>query len=153
MPVGNVVVSATFATAYEIWAAENGVSGAWDETDAIGVHNVFRYAFDKPTGAFTNPPLLSISFDASGNPVIHTPPLNPLSTGFDISIVATPTLTGTPDGEGVSTYPLDPSGSTTIPQNGNTTRFFRLRVEQHVEVFVPVDDGGGDDIVIIVPLN
>ena len=85
--------------------------------------------------------------------MIHTPPLNPSATDFDISILATPTLTGTPDGEGVSTYPLDPSGSTTIPQNGNTTRFFRLRVEQHVEVFVPVDDGGGDDIVIIVPLN
>ena len=149
---GDKTVTGDFPVIYDLWAAANGL-GAWDAADASGVHNVFRYLFDVPTGAFTNPPLLSISFDASGNPVIHTPPLNPSATDFDISILATPTLTGTPDGEGVSTYPLDPSGSTTIPQNGNTTRFFRLRVEQHVEVFVPVDDGGGDDIVIIVPLN
>ena len=48
---------------------------------------MFRYLFDIPTGAITNPPLLSISFDASGNPVIHTPPLNPSATDFDISIL------------------------------------------------------------------
>ena len=38
--------------------------------DTLGIHNVFRYFFDIPTGAITNPPLLSISFDASGNPVV-----------------------------------------------------------------------------------
>ena len=30
---------------------------------------MFRYLFDTPTGAFTNPPPLSLTFDASGNPV------------------------------------------------------------------------------------
>ena len=40
----------------------------WNSADALGIHNVFRYLFDTPTGAFTNPPLLSITFDASGNP-------------------------------------------------------------------------------------
>ena len=45
--------------------------GAWDAAaDALGIHNVFRYLFDTPTGAITNPPLLSISFGAFGNPVI-----------------------------------------------------------------------------------
>ncbi len=151
MPAGDVVISATFAeaSAYDIWAAANGVAGAWDATDASGIHNVFRYIFDVPTGAITNPPLLSISFDASGNPVIHTPPLNPAASGFDISILASDDLTGT----GATTYPLDPSGSTTIPQNGNATRFFRLQVLPHIEVVVPIDDGGGGDIEVVVPLN
>ena len=34
------------------------------------------------------------------------------------------------DGEGVSTYPLDPSGSTTIPATATPARFFRLRVTE-----------------------
>lgn len=63
MPAGNVAISATFATAYEIWAAANGISGAWDETDALGVHNVFRYAFGKPTGAFEDPVMLDIAIE------------------------------------------------------------------------------------------
>ncbi len=125
------------ASDYEIWSGTNGL-GAWDDSDASGIHNVFRYAFGVPTGAITNPPLLSITFDASGNPVIHTPPLNPAATGFDISIVASDTLTGTAGG---TTYPLDPTGSTTIPQNGNSMRFFRLRALPHIEVVVPTDDG------------
>ena len=68
------------------------VEATLNAADASGIHNVFRYIFDVPTGAITNPPLLSISFDASGNPVIHTPPLNPAATGFDISILASDTL-------------------------------------------------------------
>ena len=43
---------------YAAWAAANGVSGAWDAVDASGVANVFRYAFDKPTGLFTEPVLI-----------------------------------------------------------------------------------------------
>ena len=114
----------------------------WNSADASGIHNVFRYLFDVPTGAFTNPPLLSISFDASGNPVIHTPPLNPSATDFDISIVATSDLDvwgaavpaavaqqRDPPGEDATTYPLDPSGSTTIPAT-TPARFFRLRVTE-----------------------
>ena len=111
---------------YAAWAADNGVSGAWDATDASGIHNVFRYAFDVPTGAITNPPLISISFDASGRAVIHTPPLNPSATGFDISILATDDLNGT----GATTYPLDADGETTIPASDKPARFFRLRVEE-----------------------
>ena len=97
---------------------------AWNATDANGIHNVFRYLFDVPTGAFTNPPLLAISFDASGNPVIHTPPLNPSAKGFDISILATDDLSGT----GAITYPLNANGETTIPATDKKSRFFRLRV-------------------------
>ena len=101
------------------------ITGAWAPADASGIHNVFRYLFDIPTGAITNPPLLSISFDASGNPVIHTPPLNPAASGFDISILASDTLGGT-----TTAYPLDPSGETTIPKTAAPARFFRLRVTE-----------------------
>ena len=106
----------------------------WNSADASGIRNVFRYLFDVPSGTFTNPPLLSISFDVVGNSVIHTPPLNPLSTGFDISIVATSDLNvwgaavPAADPPGAVTYPLDPSGSTTIPATATPARFFRLRV-------------------------
>lgn len=62
----------------------------------------------------------------SGPPVIHTPPLNPAASGFDISILASDDLTGT----GGTPYPLDPSGSTTIPATSAPARFFRLRVTE-----------------------
>ena len=143
---GDEILSGAFSLPYDDWATLYGL-GAWDAADASGIHNVFRYLFDVPTGAITNPPLLSISFDASGNPVIHTPPLNPAASGFDISILASDDLTGT----GATTYPLDPSGSTTIPQNGNATRFFRLQVLPHIEIVVPIIEG--DDIEVVAPLN
>ena len=143
---GDEILSGAFSLPYDDWATLYGL-GAWDAADASGIHNVFRYIFDVPTGAITNPPLLSISFDASGNPVIHTPPLNPAASGFDISILASDDLTGT----GATTYPLDPSGSTTIPQNGNATRFFRLQVLPHIEIVVPIIEG--DDIEVVAPLN
>ncbi len=114
------------ATGYEIWAAANGTMGAWDATDASGIHNVFRYLFDKPSGAFENPPLISITFDANGRAVIHTPPLNPSATGFDISILATDDLAGT----GGTTYPLNYSGETVIPAADKNTRFFRLKAKE-----------------------
>ena len=60
---------------YAAWATANGVLGDWDDADANGVANVFRYAFDKPTGAFTDPVLLDITFNAQGRAVILTPPL------------------------------------------------------------------------------
>ena len=123
---GNVVVIVrrdipTFAT----WAAGNGVTNAWDATDAFGIPNVFRYVFDVPEGAFTNPPLLSISFDASGRPVVLTPPLVN-DDGFDISVIATDTL----DGDNPVSYPLDASGETVIDETGKTSRFFRLKATE-----------------------
>ena len=108
-------------TGYSFWAWMWGF-GAWNEKDASGVANVFRYTFDKPSGAFADPPLLSISFDANGKAVIHTPPPSPSATGFDISIRAA----DAPGGGGDTAYPLDPSGETVIPETGKPARFFRL---------------------------
>ena len=117
-----------FLTAYDLWAAENGIVGPWNATDASGIHNVFRYAFDNPSGAFTNPPLLSISFDASGNPVVLTPPLDPSATGFDLSILAYDALTNAVPS---ATWPLSPDGTNAVPGAVLPARFFRLgAVEQ-----------------------
>jgi hypothetical protein len=62
---GNDILSGAFPFSYADWVIAYGLGG---------VHNAFRNLFDVPTGAITNPPLLSISFNASDNPVIHTPP-------------------------------------------------------------------------------
>ena len=108
---------------YAAWATENGVSGAWNATDANGVANVFRYAFDKPTGAFTDPPMLDITFNAVGKAVVKTPPLVN-TTGFTFTIGASDNVDGTGN---AASYPLNASGETVIDETGKTTRFFRLR--------------------------
>ena len=111
--------------AYAAWAGTNGVAGAWSATDESGVHNVFRYAFDHSSGAFTNPPLLSISFDASGNPLVLTPPLAN-GVGFDLSLLATTNL----NGSGAATYPLNATGTNAIPASAAPTRFFQLKATE-----------------------
>ena len=58
--------------------------------------------------------------------MIHTPPLNPSATGFDISILATTNL----NGSGAVTYPLAPSGETVVPKTDSPSRFFRLKAEE-----------------------
>ena len=111
---------------YPYWAWRWGL-GAWNEKGADGIHNVFRYAFDKPVGAFADPPLLGISFDEQGRAVIKTPPLVN-GTGFDLSILAT----DAPDAplSGGTAYPIDRSGSTTIDETDKPARFFRLRATE-----------------------
>ena len=69
---------------YAAWAAEHGITGAWDEADESGVYNVFRYLFDKATGGFK---IIDISLDAEGNVVITTAKVvNP--EGFAVSVDA-----------------------------------------------------------------
>ena len=117
------IVPAASPAGFQSWATENGVTGAWDDVDANGIPNVFRYAFDKPTGAFT---IINIEFDASGMAVIVTPPLVN-STGFMFTIEASDTPDGT---ENPLSYVLDASGRTTILETGMTRRFFRLRASE-----------------------
>ncbi|GEM_PF-1589302 len=122
--LGGETITGEFPSPYELWSAASGL-GAWNATDASGIHNVFRYAFGKPTGAFTDPPLISISFE-NGQVVITTPPL--VNTeGFTFSILAT----DTPDGTDASaTYSLNASGKTVIDETGKTKRFFRLKAKE-----------------------
>ena len=108
---------------YAAWAAANGVLGDWDDADANGVANVFRYAFNKPSGAFSEPVLLDIRFNEQGKAVILTPQLVN-TAGFTFTIGASDNVDGT---ENAASYPLDASGETVIDETGKTTRFFRLR--------------------------
>ena len=88
------------------------------------IHNVFRYAFNVPTGDFA---LLGIAFNDDGKAVILTPPLVNTS-GFTFSVVVSDNVNGTGN---VATYDLQPSGETVINETGKPRRFFRLRaVEQ-----------------------
>ena len=105
---------------YELWSAANGVVGTWDATDASGIHNVFRYAFGKPTDDFV---LLGISFNDDGKVVILTPPLVN-GDDFAFSVVVSDNVNGT---ENVAVYDLQPSGETVINETGKSRRFFRLR--------------------------
>jgi autotransporter-associated beta strand protein len=114
------------AGGYAGWAGANGVSGAWDAKGADGIHNVFRYAFDRPTGAFADPPLLSIAFDAGGGPAVLTPPLVN-AAGFDFSLLATDDAAGTSN---AVDYALDPSGTNAIPGEIAPARFFRLKATE-----------------------
>ena len=124
---GNWTVEGLFAepTAYERWAAANGVDGGWTKRDASGVHNVFRYAFDVPRGAF-DPPLLSIFFDADGGPVVVTPP--PANTdGFSFFLRASEDAAGASN---AVDFALAPSGTNAIPGEVQSARFFRLRATE-----------------------
>ena len=134
---GETITGALFASHYEVWATANGVTGAWNETDALGIHNVFRYAFNKPTGAFAT--ILGIRTEV--NPrgrlrvYIKMPPL--VNTdGFTFKVVASDNVDGTGD---VMTYDIRyilSTGEKEINEYTNfdddkPKRFFRLRaVEQ-----------------------
>lgn len=108
---------------YAMWADMNGVVDAWDVTDAGGIANVFRYAFDMPSGTFS--PITNITFNAEGKAVIATPVVVNTS-GFTYSIVASDDVGGT---ENVATYPLSTDGATIIDEPRKPRRFFRLRAE------------------------
>ena len=109
---------------YTVWAVENGITGAWNMWDANGIYNVFRYAFDKPTGVFT---IIGIEFNDVGKAVVVTPPLVN-SDGFALSILATDRCDG--EGAAATSYPLDPSGKTTIDETVSGSRFFRLKAQE-----------------------
>ena len=119
---GSTRTIASGASGYTAWATANSVSGAWNALDANGVANVFRYAFNLPTG---DAAILGIRFNEAGKAVITTPPqVN--SAGFTFTVVASDSVDGT---EHVATYPLDPlgTGETVIDETPSTSRFFRLR--------------------------
>ena len=119
-----LVFDMDFIYGYNAWSGENSFTGAWDSKDASGIYNVFRYAFDVPSGDFPTP-LLSISFNTDKAVVITTPEL--VNTeGFEFFILASDDLAGT---ENVERYPLSSDGTTVIQETGKQSRFFRLKVE------------------------
>ena len=108
--------------AYSSWAETNGLSGAWDEKDANGIYNVFRYVFNKPVDDFSETPLIGISF-AEGKPVIKTPAVVNTS-GLALSVLASDRVDGTGN---VTNYTLNASGETSIDEEAKPSRFFRLK--------------------------
>ena len=65
---------------YGSWAEENSVTGAWDEEDASGVPNAFRYVFDEPEG---NIEVIS-SVDVVGTSVKMATPEIKKNDGFTV---------------------------------------------------------------------
>ena len=106
---------------YENWAAANGVAGAWNATDASGIANVFRYVFNVPTGAFTNPPLLDIAIEGD-SAVVITPPVSN-TVGFTVSVVESSDVAGATV---TRRKPLDAMGRTEFPMGSAASRFYRL---------------------------
>ena len=78
-------------TTYSSWAQENGISGAWDEKDASGVYNVFRYVFGVQSGE-PMMPLVDIMFE--DNMVMVETPQVVNASGFDLSIVESSDIAG-----------------------------------------------------------
>ena len=109
-------------TSYSSWAAANGLSGAWDEKDANGIHNVFRYVFNKPADDFSETPLIGVTF-VDGKPVVKTP-VAVNTSGLTLSVVASDTVDGTGN---VTNYTLNASGETSIDEEVKPSRFFRLK--------------------------
>ena len=108
------------ADPYAPWAAENGITGAWDEADADGIYNVFRYVFDKATGKFT---IIDISVNAEGNVVITMAPVvNP--EGFSVSVVETSDVAGdnVTDEREITSSP-----NTATFEKSDSSRFYRLK--------------------------
>ena len=107
-------------TGYEAWAEANGITGAWNGTSG-GIHNVFRYVFDKPTGSFENPALIDIAIEGA-NAVVKTPPVAN-TAGYAVSVVESSDVAG----ETVTaTKPLDATGRTEFATGSAASRFYRL---------------------------
>ena len=111
---------------YGAWAEDNGIAGAWNETDASGIHNVFRYVFGVPGGAFANPPLIDIALE-DGKVVIKTPPVAN-SEGVTVSVVESSDVAGETVTE---TKAVDAAGRTEFAKDSAaTSRFYRLSAEE-----------------------
>ena len=112
-------------TAYEAWAAENGITGAWNETSG-GIYNVFRYVFGQPTDDF---PLIT-GIDVGESEVVITTPAVANSDGVTVSVVESSDLAGETvtatealeedEAEGRAEFTKDPAAE---------FRFYRLKAD------------------------
>ena len=119
--LGDETVTGAFPSAYDLWAAANGL-GAWDATDASGIANVFRYVFNVPAGAITNPPLIDIEIEG-GNAVVITPPVSN-TVGFTVSVVESSDVAGATV---TRRKRLNTTGRTVFPMgSAAASRFYRL---------------------------
>ena len=123
------------AAAFDAWKAEQNaggenITGNWDDTDANGVANAFRYVFDKANDAtFAGVVIIGFEADGEGAVAIQTLPIVNGKDVFTFTIVASDNADGTGN---VMEYPLsvdDPEGITIIEEEYNPNRFFRVKVD------------------------
>jgi hypothetical protein len=116
------------SSSYDEWVRETGISGAWNAQDSQGVANVFRYLFEKAEGAFEDPPLLSLEFDAEGHLVARTPAV--VNTNGFTCVLSASDEPGWTDPD-PNPLALETDGTTLIPGFDSPTRFFRLVATQN----------------------
>ena len=113
---------------YGAWAVSVGLAGKGTAAAMGGyglddkVANAFIYAFGD---AATNAPLMTISFDANGKPVITTAPVVDGHTDFTAAVVGSETV-----GDWASPVTLQQSGDNWTLPAGKSANFFRVRIEE-----------------------
>ena len=106
---------------YSAWAKANGISGGMEETDANGIANVFRYVFNVPSGAFSQP-MINITI-SDGKAIVTTPEVVK-TDGVTLSIVGSSDVQGKMD---VVSYTLSEAAAGITLSGG--ARFFRLNAD------------------------
>ena len=125
MPECDIELIVEYATAYEAWAEDNGITGAWNEKSG-GIYNVFRYVFGQPTGVF---PLIT-GIDVGESKVVITTSAVVNSDGVAVSVVESSDLAGETEtatkpleddeAEGRAEFTKDPAAE---------FRFYRLKAD------------------------
>ena len=110
---------------FAVWAAGNGLSGAdaaWDATPSKwggNWANAFIYTYGY--GLTNSVPLMTISFNAVGKPVITTPP--EVGTGVTPAVIGTSALDNWK-----SPVVLERDGNYWTLPSGKSANFFRVRM-------------------------
>ena len=116
---------------YGAWAVSAGIAGKGTAAKMGGyglddkVANAFIYAFGD---AATNAPLMTISFDENGKPVVTTPSLV-RTEGVILKILSTTDLTDWTNPE-ERTLTVGGNGKQTFNHQSDPQRFYRLKAEE-----------------------
>ena len=123
-----VVTAGGSLVGYNAWAAVNGLGADSQEDVTDGQPNLIRYAFDKPTGAFS--PITGISFDANGKPVVNVLPLSAAAKDYvTVKVLSTTDLSDWSNAEEVELR-VDSNGEIAFPDHGAAARFYRVKAKE-----------------------
>ena len=110
-----------------MWKGWANADAAWDAKPAKWGGrwaNAFIYAYGEGLADGTTP-LMTISFDAGGNPVVTTPPLVDGHKDFKPAVIGTSSLD-----DWTSPVILEQSGGTWALPAGKSANFFRVRLTE-----------------------
>ena len=131
IPAEKVQYSGGAESGYGAWAVSAGLGGKGTAAMMGGyglddkVANAFIYAFGD---AATNAPLMTISFDANGKPVVTTPPLV-RTEGVTLKLLSSVDL-GDWTSAGESEIISDPGGNVVaFPSETSSRKFYKLVAE------------------------